>query len=295
MEIRELKYFIEVAKEGNISKAAENLFITQPSLSRQITLLEEKLGVKLFERSNRNTTLTEKGKQFYQYAIEIIELVNKTESSIKEGTNISGEIVIGSGISSAMSIMAILMEKFNKQYPLVRFHLITGTKDQIMGKMDMGLIDIGIVIGSVGDEKYHNIKLNTKDRFVMLMKKDSLLADKEKIVPKDLVGVPLTIPKSQSGGNFLDWLGKYKDKINVFTTHDLLDNVIPSIKRGTCNAITLEANGKVFVGDELCYKELNSAITFESFIVWDKHKVNTATVSKFIEFIDEYFENKTTD
>lgn len=292
MDIRELRYFIAVAREGNITKAAESLFITQPSLSRQLQILEEKLGVQLFERGNRSTELTDKGKILYQSALEIIDLVEKTEREIKEVETITGEIVIGSGICESVNILSELMEAFSKEYPLVTFDLKTGTRDQIMEKMDMGLVDVGLVIGGIGQEKYQGVKLGMNDHFVLLMKNDSPLAKKEAIIPKDITNIPLSLPKSNSSRFLLDWYGNGKDKLKIYTTHDLLDNIIPLVKKGLCNVITLEANAKPFIKDDLIYKELKPEVFCESYLIWCKHKVRTETVSKFIEFINKYFEIK---
>lgn len=290
MEFRELKYFIAVAREGNISKAAESLFITQPSLSRQIQILESKLGVKLFKRSNRNTTLTEKGKLLYQYALEIIDLVDKTERHIKENESITGEVVIGSGICASTEILSDLMQKFSETNPLVTFDLVTGTRDQVMEKMDMGLIDIGLIVGYVGDEKYGSVSLGSNDRFVLLTKKDSPLGRLKNISPKDIGKNPISIPKTASSSRFfLDWYGEGREKLNIYTTHDLLDNVIPLVKRDICSVVTLADNARHFTQEELTIRELAPTISCESFLIWNKNKIHTATVSKFIDFINEYF------
>lgn len=292
MEMRELRYFIAVAREGSITKAAESLFITQPSLSRQLTMLEEKFGVQLFVRGNRSTELTEKGKLLYQYALEIIDLVDKTEREIKENESITGEIVIGSGICESVNILSDIMNAFSKEYPLVKFDLVTGTRDQIIEKMDMGLIDIGLIIGFVGNEKYQSIKLGINEQFVLLMKKDSPLAEKDYVIPKDITNIPLSLPKSNSSRFLLDWYGNSKDKLKIYTTHDLLDNTIPLIKKGLCNVITLKANAEPFAGKELVFKPLKPEVYCESYFIWSKHKVRTETVSRFIEFMNEYFEIK---
>ncbi len=292
MEFRELRYFIAVAREGNITKAAESLFITQPSLSRQLTILEEKLGVQLFERGNRSTELTEKGKLLYQSALEIIDLVDKVEREIKENETITGEIVIGSGICESVNILSELMSAFSKEYPLVTFDLVTGTRNQIMEKMDMGLIDIGLIIGFVGNEKYQSIKLGMNDKFVMLMKSDSPLAKKEFVVPKDITNIPISLPKSNSSRFLLDWYGNSKNKLKIYTTHDLLDNTVPLIKKGLCNVFTLKANAEPFAGNELVFRELKPEVYCESYLIWSKHKVRTETVTKFIEFMNKYFEIK---
>lgn len=289
MEIRELRYFLAVAREESITHAAEILHVTQPTLSRQIFNLEEELGVQLFNRSNRNTTLTDKGLLLYQFATEIIELVEKAERDIKEDETLSGEIVIGSAISSSAQIFAKLLHSFSEKYPLVHFDLVTGTRDQIKEKMDQGLIDIGLLMGYVGSNRYHSIKIGPVDRFGLLMQRTSPLAKKTAVTLQDFSNISLTIPKSNTNYLLIDWYGADIEKLHIYATHDLLNNAATLVEEGICYALTLEAAAINYKNDKLCFRPLTPEFVCESFLVWRNHKNFSLTVSKFIEHIENFF------
>lgn len=288
MDIKELRYFISVARSGNITKSAEELYITQPTLSRILASLEGELGVKLFERSNRNTLLTEKGKELYKYALEIVELVDKREKEIKEKDTISGKIVIGSAVASSFDILADIMKKFNILHPLVKFDLITGNRNLILEKMNLGLIDIGLLVGKVENDTLKSIKLKSNDRFVLLIRKDSPLSKKKYIIPSDLDNLYLTIPKSSNKNILFDWYGDNLDKLQVKVTHDILSNAKSLVKNNMCAALTLEDSVLREQDEDLMYLPLKPELKVESFIVWNKQKQYPLTAEKFIEFIKEY-------
>ncbi|MDE7256422.1 MAG: LysR family transcriptional regulator, partial [Clostridia bacterium] len=142
MELRELKYFLTVAKEESISKAAETLFITQPNLSRQMRNLEKEIGQQLFIRGSRKITLTEAGRLLYKRAEEILDLYNKTESELSAPiTDISGDIYIGGGESYVMGLIAKAARDVQRDYPNVKYHLFSGDSATISERLDKGLID----------------------------------------------------------------------------------------------------------------------------------------------------------
>lgn len=290
MDVKELRYFISVARNGNITKAAEELYITQPTLSRSLSNLESELGVQLLERSNRNTLLTEKGKEFYKYSLEIVELIDKREKEIKETDTISGEIVIGSAVASSFEILADIIKKFNILHPLVKFDLITGNKNLILEKMDLGLIDVGLIIGCVENDNYKNIKLESIDKFVLLIRKDSPLSNKKYIVPRDLDNIYLTIPKSSNNRILFDWYGDNLDKLHVNVTHDILNNAKMLVQNNMCSAITIEKAAKQILDNSLMYLPLKPDLKVESFIIWNKQKKHSLTTEKFIEFVNEYIQ-----
>lgn len=290
MEIRELKYFIAIAREGNITKAAESLYITQPTLSRQLSVLEEKLGVMLFERGNRKMTLTDKGKLLYQYALEIMELHQKAEREMKETEYIAGEIVICCAIASSIDLFAEILRDFSRLYPDVKINLVTGTRDQVMEKMEMGTVDLGLIIGYVGDEKYQSIKLGAMDRFGILMQKSSPLSMKSFITPHDLKSIPLTIPQSSNQFTLVDWYGDSIETLKIYGTHDMLNNAASLVEVGICCALTLEAAAKQYNNPQLCFIPLKPELNCESFIIWNHHRNHSLTVSTFIQYLNQRFQ-----
>lgn len=223
MEIRVLRYFLAVAREESITRAAEVLHITQPTLSRQLSQLEEQTGVKLFIRGTRKIKLTNEGNLLRRRAEEILELVDKTERELTEQEEqVEGVVAIGCGDLRAVQRLPELISSFHEKYPLVTFDLYTATADLVTERMDRGLTDIGLLLEPVDLEKYDFIRLAGLERCVVTMHPDAPLAEKEYITPEDLVGVPLIMPRRASiQSEIANWFGEYYDKIQVLFTSNL--------------------------------------------------------------------------
>lgn len=227
MELRILRYFLAVVREGNITKAAEILHITQPTLSRQLKELEEELGTNLFIRGKREIKLTDEGLLLDQRAKEIIELADKTERQFMEHKNLIGGVVsIGCVESRATLFLPELLEKFSIKYPQVQYDLYNGYADDIKEKIDKGLIDIGLLLEPVEISKYDFIRLPQKERWGVLMKKSDSLAKKESITLEDISVFPLIIPKRAIVQNEIaNWFDGDFDKLHIFATYNLLCSV----------------------------------------------------------------------
>ena len=145
MELRVLKYFLVVAREENITRAASLLHVTQPTLSRQLMQLEEELGVKLFHRSKYRIILTDDGILLRRRAQEIVDLANKTEQEFQRQEELSGEISIGAGESNSMTALSQKMAAFRREHPLVRFSIYSATADDIKDRLEKGLLDLGLL------------------------------------------------------------------------------------------------------------------------------------------------------
>ena len=199
MEIRVLRYFLTVVREESITRAAEVLHITQPTLSRQLAQMEEQMGVKLFVRGTRKITLTNEGVLLRRRAEEILELVDKTEKELTEQEGeVEGVVAIGCGDVKSVQKLPELIRTFHDKYPLVTFDLYTSTADYIKERMDHGLTDIGLLLEPVDLGKYDFIRLAVEEKCVVSMHPDAPLAAKEYITPEDLVGVPLIMPRRLS-------------------------------------------------------------------------------------------------
>lgn len=274
MEIRVLKYFLVIAREQNITNAALNLHITQPTLSRQIKDLEEELGVKLLNRGNRNVTLTDEGILFRKRAEEIVELSEKTVKDIKSTTKeISGEVFIGSGESDGIRQVAKIIKKINNQYPKIRFNLSSGDKLDVEEKLNKGLIDFGIFLDPPNIEKYDYLKFPVIDEFGVLTRKDSKLANKKTIVKDDLINLPLIISRQSLVDNkFLNWFGTSKDELNIVATYNLAYNASIMVDEGIGNALILD---KIINTNntDLRFIPLKPALTIDIYILWKKYQI----------------------
>lgn len=192
MELRVLRYFLMVAREENITRAAGLLHVTQPTLSRQLIQLEEELGVKLFHRNKYRITLTEEGLLLKQRAQEIVALSDKAKQELtkSEGT-LSGEIAIGCAEARSFSVLAEQIVAFRKLYPRVRFRIYSATADDVKDRMENGLLDMGLLMEPVDIGRYAFIRMPVRERYGVLVRRDSPLAEKESVRPEDLVGMPL--------------------------------------------------------------------------------------------------------
>ncbi|MHC1681480.1 MAG: LysR substrate-binding domain-containing protein [Clostridiaceae bacterium] len=285
MEIRVLKYFLTVAREENITKAAEVLHITQPTLSRQLMQLEEELKTQLFKRGKSKISLTDEGMLLRRRAEEIVDLADKTEKEFIEHDDfIGGEISIGAGETQAMHILSELIKKFSKEYPQVKYDIYSANADDIKERIDKGLIDIGLLTEPVNIEKYDFIRLPQKETWGVLMRKDSLLARKEFIKPEDLIGIPIIIAKRSIVQNeFKHWFGGEYEKLNVIATYNLIYNAAVMVEEGLGYVITFDK--LVNINDEVnvCFKPLYPKLETGSVIVWKKHQVFSKATTKFIE------------
>jgi DNA-binding transcriptional LysR family regulator len=176
MDVRVLKYFLAVAREGNITKAADTLHVTQPTLSRQLMDLEDELGTELLIRGKRQVILTSSGILFQQRAQEIAALLDKTQRDIAEHNNVvEGIVSIGCVETSASFLLPDVLETFNSLYPKVQYQIYTGNGDDIRDKIDSGLVDAGILIEPVEIAKYEFIHLPFQDIWGVLMRKNTSL------------------------------------------------------------------------------------------------------------------------
>lgn len=296
MDVRVLRYFIAAATEKNISSAAQSLHLSQPALSKQLKELEEELGTKLFSRGNRGITLTEQGNYLLKKAKEIVGLVDKTESNFNEPEDdISGEISVGCGETEGMRFVAKSLKKLQETYPAIRIHLHSGNADDISEKLDNGLLDFGIFIDPTDKSRYDYIKLPYKDRWGVLMRKDSPLVEKDIIKPQDLFDKPLLVSRQSTVNNELSgWLGKSIEDISIVATYNLIYNAGLMVEEGFGYALCLDNLVKTEGDNELYFRPLDPPLEVSLNIVWKKHQVFSRAGNKFLEQLRKDIENSST-
>lgn len=287
MEIRVLKYFLTVTREESITKAAEILHITQPTLSRQLMQLEDELKTQLFIRGKSKITLTEEGILLKRRAEEIVDLAHKTEKEFSEQNSlIGGEIFIGGAETNAMHFLADLIKKFIEEYPQVKYNLFSGNADDVMERIDKGLIDIGLLKEPVNIEKYDFLRLPHKETWGILMRKDSPLAKKEYITPEDLVGKPIMYTSRSIVQNEIsNWFGDNYEKLDVIATYNLIYNAAIMVEEGVGYALSLDNLVRINHETNICFKPLYPKLEAGTVIIWKKQQVFSKATTKFIERI----------
>ena len=284
MEFRVLQYFLAIAKEETISKAAESLHITQPTLSRQMKGLEEQLGKQLFIRGNRKINLTEEGILLRQRAEEIISLVEKTESEIMHSdTTISGDIYIGSGETEGMRILAKVIDTCHKEYPKIKFHLYSGNSQDVVEKIENGLIDYGVLIEPADISKYDFIKIPVKDKWGVLMRKDSPIASLKSITADTLKKLPLTCSSQEIVKNEISgWLNDDYNKLNIVATYNLIYNASLLVEEGSGYALGLDKLINTSGNSKLCFIPLEPKLEVGLTLIWKKYHLFSKAASYFL-------------
>ena len=285
MEIRVLRYFLTVVREESITKAAEVLHITQPTLSRQLAQLEDEVGVKLFNRGTRRITLTNEGILLRRRAEEILQLVDKTERELLEQEEqIEGKITIGCGEIAAVQTLADVFKEFNKKYPYVTFDLFTENADTVKEFMNKGLVDIGLLLEPIDIEKYDFIRLKMKENWVVLMPPDAPLAEKDSITAKELSKLPLILPRRlKIRSELASWFGDYYKDLNVMFTSNFTTNGAIMVCRGLAYAITVEGAVPFWDKSKIIAKPLDPQLTATSVLAWRRGQPFSPAVTKFIE------------
>ena len=282
MEIRVLKYFLMVSREENITKAANLLHITQPTLSRQLRQLEEEFDVKLFDRGTHNVTLTEEGMLLKRRAQEIVSLAEKTKQEFnKEKDNLTGEIAIGCGEIHGMNILSEIMNSFREEYPLVTYEIYSGNADIIKEKIENGTLDMGLLIEPVDISKYEFVRIPIKEEFGLFVRKDSPLTSKEYITPEDLLNLPIISPKRYLEQNEISsWFGDYAEEINIISTYNLMYNATIMVEKnlGVLIGIKLDVKYK-----DLSFIPLKPKIELGSVLAWKKSQRFSPVIKEFIE------------
>lgn len=294
MELRELKYFVAVAREESITKAAEALFVTQPNLSRQMQNLEKEIGQQLFIRGSRKITLTEAGRLLYKRAEEIIDLYNKTESELNSPiTDISGDVYIGGGESYVMGLIAKAARSVQEQYPNVCFHLFSGDSGTISERLDKGLIDFGIFIEPFDVSKYDYLRLPLTDTWGVLMRNDSPLADKQFVTPEDLWDKPLIRSRQSLGKNMIsEWFKKASDELNIVATGNLLYNMSLLVEEGLGYAVCLDKIIRTDGNSNLCFRPLYPELVSHLNIAWKKYQVFPKCAEIFLNRLQELLQTQ---
>lgn len=289
MELRILRYFLVVAREQSITKAANVLHITQPTLSRQLKELEEELGKPLLIRGNKNISLTDEGMLFRKRAEEIVELSDKTVHEIQHTEdNITGDIYIGSGETEGLRNVIHIIKEYQKQYPNVCFHINSGDKADLLDKLDKGLLDFGIFLEPVDKVKYNHLKLPAKDTLGILARKDSPLAKKKVITKEDLVNVPLIMSRQlKEDSSLLRFLDTPLEKLNIVATYNLVYNASLMVDEKVGYAITLDKLVNTTGDSNLCFIPLSPKMTVDMYLMWKKFQIFSKASDTFLEKIEK--------
>ena len=289
LETRLLHYFLAVAREQNITRAARTLFISQSTLSKQMMDLEKQLGKQLLIRGKRNVTLTEDGIFLRNRAQEIMNLLENTETALhSDAEHLSGDIFISCGETVAMDRIAGLMASFHRQYPEVKLHIYSGDADAVMERIDKGLADMGLLLGPVRQEKYDYLNLHQKDIYGLLMPAGCALARQETINIDQLKTLPMILAEQTFFGHQdLDWFGE--DALDVVATYNLIYNAIFLVKHGVGYALCFDRLVNT-AGRALAFRPISPELSVGLYIVTKKYQVFSPAAKVFYDCLNVFSE-----
>ena len=287
MEIRVLKYFLLVAREENITKAANLLHLTQPTLSRQLLQLEEELGVQLFRRSKHHIILTEAGMLLRRRAEEIVALADKTKDDLQHREEqLTGTIAVGSGELQSSRFLTQLLTAFQEKNPLVRFAIYSGNSDNIKERIERGLLDVGLLQEPVDISKYSFVRTPCREQWGVLVRDDSELAARENVSPAELASVPLILPERESVQNELfNWFGSYAEGLHITATGNLLYNLASLVRASGGCVLTLNLDCTY---EGLRFIPLSPPLESNTVLVWKKAQTFSAAAAALIKFSEKY-------
>ncbi len=284
MEIRVLRYFLEIARESSMSRAAETLHVSQPTLSKQMKELESELGKKLFHRGSTSVSLTDEGMLLRKRAEDILTMVDKTTSEFLELDNITGgEVHIGCAESHQIKYLAWVIKDFKEAYPRFRYHLTSGNTEQVVERLDRGLIDFAFIVEPPNLERYNHIEIPGTDIWGLAIRKDHPLAEKEEIVFADLIGIDLICSEQGMKFDIARWCGENADQLNLSGTINLCYNGGIFVEEGLGGMLTFDRLVNTDNDSNLCFRPLSPRLETKMYIIWKKYQVFTPIAELLLE------------
>lgn len=290
MEIRVLRYFLEIARESNMSRAAKILHVSQPTLSKQMKELESELGKKLFHRGSTSVSLTDEGMLLRKRAEDILTMVDKTTSEFLELDNITGgEVHIGCAESHQIKYLAWVIKDFKEAYPRFRYHLTSGNTEQVVERLDRGLIDFAFIVEPPNLERYNHIEIPGTDIWGLAIRKDHPLAEKREIVFADLTEVDLICSEQGMKFDIARWCGENTDQLKLSGTINLCYNGGIFVEEGLGGMLTFDR--LVNTGDDsnLCFRPLSPRLETKMYIIWKKYQVFTPIAELLLDELKKRF------
>lgn len=284
MELRVLRYFVTVAQTGNITRAAQQLHLTQPTLSRQLKELEQQLGQPLYHRSNYSVILTPAGRILYQRAMDLLELADKTlaEFDAMQAFN-GGDIHIGCAESEGISLLAQVFHQLQQRYPNLRIHLYSGNAQLVTERLEKGLLDFAVVVQMVDVTRFAAFPLPARDLWGLILRKDSPLVAQREIPLEQLLTLPLIVSRQGVTSEMHPWFLENYDRLHIVATYDLLYNASLLVKEGIGCALGFDKLVDTGASSLLCFRPLTPRIESPMRLIWNKTQVLSRAAALFVD------------
>lgn len=289
MEIRVLRYFLEIAREKSITRAAVRLHISQPTLSKQLKDLEEELGQKLFVRTNYSIKLTDAGMLLRKRAEDILDMADKTLEEFRSITDeTGGDIHIGCAESDGIKYLARCVDNVRKKNPRIRYHLHSGNTEDIEGRLESGLFDFAFLVEPPDLSKYNYLEVPHSDVWGIVMRRDSPLAEKEYICVDDLCGLDIICSSQAMQTDIPRWCGEKTDTLSLLATLNLVYNGAVFVREGLGVMFSFDKLANTD-GGALCFRPLSPKLETKMYVVWKKYQVFTPAAKMLLDEMKERF------
>lgn len=291
IETRLLQYFLAVAEEQSITRAAGYLHITQPTLSKQMMELEGLLGRQLLVRGKKKVTLTEEGAYLRARAQEILALMETTEASFRQNEEIiSGDVFIGCGEHRSTFPIMQMIRQIQLEYPDIKFHFFSSNADAIIERLDKGLLDVGILLEPEISPRYEYQKLPFREAWGVLMRKDSPLAAKDALELGELSGLPLLLPSQTSNSNrIVTFFSDIMAKPQVVATYNLIYNAGLMVEAGIGYALCIDGLINTAGDHPLAFRPLTPRLESDVYLFVKKYQVFSKAVKLFMSRLERTF------
>lgn len=290
MEIRVLRYFLEVAREESITHAAVRLHVSQPTLSKQMKDLETELGQKLFVRTNYSIRLTDAGMLLRKRAEDLLRMSDRiTEEFRTLSADEGGDIHIGCAESDGMRCLARCLRDVQTRHPRVRCHLYSGNTEDLAGRLDSGILDFAVIVQDVDLTKYNYLELPYADTWGVIMRKDSPLAGQEAVRMEDLLELPLICSRQGMKADYPKFFREKVDALHVVATFNLIYNAAVLVREGLGYALSFDKLADTGTDSELCFRPLSPSLTSRMYVVWKKYQLFSPAAQLLIEDLKERY------
>lgn len=290
MEIRNLRYFLAVAREENMTRAAETLHVTQPTLSKTMKALEDELGKKLFVRHSFSISLTEEGELLRDRAEDLVTMADKIEKeflSLDELTG--GELYFGLAESYQIRHLAKEIRLLKERYPGLRYHITSGDTEQVTEKLDKGLLDFAVICDVPDGRKYEYIAFPEGDIWGLILPADAALAKKESIRIEDLLGLPLFASEQGWEGDIRGWAGEHFAQLRLEGSFRLAYNASMFVREGLGYQLTFRNLVDVSEVSGLVFRPLEPKLEVKLYLIWNRYQAFTPIAERFLAQIRESF------
>lgn len=293
MEIRTLRYFLAVAREENMTRAAEMLHVTQPTLSKQLKSLEQELGKKLFTRHSFKIRLTDEGVLLRNRAADLVGLADKIEKEFISLDDITGgDLYLGLAESYQIRLLAREISEFKKKYPDLRYHITSGDTEQVTEKLDKGLLDFAVLAEVPDTSKYESLIFPEPDVWGVVMPSDCALAKKEAIRADDLIGLPLFTSEQAWRGDLSGWAKDKMDQLHLEGSFRLSYNASLFAREHLGYVLTFDRLVGTSPDSGLVFRPLSPRLETDLYLIWKKYQTFSPIAERFLRQIQQTFARK---